>query len=111
MALTVSSTDIASAISVRFETDNSPNIPIGKLTLCPVGGPLTSDGLDYAYGQDGRLAAVRPSTRYLYTLGTVNRLLLDLDTECSPYVPYRIISLRTWGNVSVSKIRLSHPVC
>ena len=91
LALTVSSNDIASAISVRFETDNAPNIPFGKLIVCPVGGTFTSDSLDYAYGQDGRLAAVRPSTKYLYTLGTVNRLVLDLDTECSPYVPYRII--------------------
>jgi hypothetical protein len=62
LILTLRSIDTASAVLVRFETDDNdverPRRPFGIITILPDGGTFDPGNYDYAYNQSPRLGAV-----------------------------------------------------
>lgn len=108
LLLTVTSQDVDSYVTFRFETNDSPR-PYGKLTVAPIGGTVVVVNLDNDYGSDGELGVSRPAVQYLYSPVGTSTHLINLETACSPYPQFRVVSARAWGNVTVDRIRLFRP--
>lgn len=115
LQLNVRSTDLASAVLVRFETDDNPPpdvdpSPFGILEVLPEGGTFDAGTKDYGYRQTPRLRAVHVKSRSEYPAdGACHTLTIDLATDCAPYPCYRVISVRAI-RAEVELIRLSSPV-
>jgi hypothetical protein len=113
LILTVRSSDPASAVLVRFETDDraaSPFKPFGILTILPVNGGFDPGNHDYPYGQNTPYAAVQKTYGKRYPTDGVSKILkIDLGLACDPFNCYRVISVRTIGSVVVEGIRLTSP--
>jgi hypothetical protein len=109
LTMSVLSTDLNSAVLVRFETDDEPR-PFGILEIMPDGGTFDPGKLDYPYGDTTTLGAahVRSSARYP-TNDTWTEFTIPLQTECAPYPCFRVISVKAVGAVSVGRIRLTKP--
>jgi hypothetical protein len=114
LALRVSSTSAASAVLVRFETDDpdeqNPRRPFGILEVISASSEFPSSNADYPYGLEPTLGALHVrSTRTYPTSGTSTDIVLNLESECAPYPCFRVISVRTIGDVRVDLIRLGKP--
>jgi hypothetical protein len=109
LTLSVRSSDVNSAVLVRFETDDDPR-PFGILEIMPDGGTLDLGKVDYPYRYTTTVGAahVRSSARYP-TTGVWTEFTIPLQTDCAPYPCFRVTSVKTVGAVSVELIRLTEP--
>jgi hypothetical protein len=109
LTLSVRSTDLNSAVLVRFETNDDPR-PFGILEIMPHGGTFDPGRVDYPYRYTTTIGAAhaRSSARYR-THGLWAEFTIPLQTECAPYPCFRVLSVKAIGGVSVGLIRLSEP--
>ena len=110
LTLRLRSSDPASAVLVRFETDDAPHHPFGILWILPVAGTFAADNCDYPYRQPPWLGAARVISQHRYpTGGEQVEIGINLQADCAPLPCYRVISARTFGAVEVSRMRLGRP--
>jgi hypothetical protein len=114
LELHVSSTSDASAVLVRFETDDddaaNPRRPFGILEIVAESSVFPSTNADYPYGQEPTFGALHVRSQRTYpTNGTSTDIVLNLESECAPYPCFRVISVRAIGAVRVDLIRLGKP--
>jgi hypothetical protein len=109
LTISVRSTDLNSAVLVRFETDDDPR-PFGILEILPRGGSRDLGKVDYPYRYTTTLGAahVRSSERYPLSKAWIE-MTIPLQSACAPYPCFRVISVKTVGAVSVGEIRLTDP--
>jgi Hypothetical glycosyl hydrolase family 15 len=110
LKMRVRSTDLNSAVLVRFETDDDPR-PFGILEIMPDGGTFDPGNVDYPHGYTTTLGAahVRSSVQYP-TDDTWTEFTIPLQAACKPYPCFRVVSVKAVGAVSVGLIRLREPV-
>jgi hypothetical protein len=109
LTLSIRSTDLSSAVLVRFETDDDPR-PFGILEVMPVGATFDPGRRDYPYGYTTTFGAAHVRSSFAYpTTDVWTEVTIDLLTECQPHPCFRVISLKTIGAVRVGLIRLTVP--